>query len=250
MTEPPPKDKFLPRAEPATVFGPSSSVSRAFWVYQKGYTKARTNISPAGLDVEDLHWIKCNMSSWDPPDCPLSLPEPHLYDAASLTTLHHREEGGATRETATCPACVAIRYKKKVVQPHSFEWGQCMRASPPPPTTTSDMKEVFEVLSADKAEKDDDEFPTVTAALRFTDDEPSPDMSKSVRFPHAYMALSDGATWGTESSGTATELPSEADEIEEIDEADFDDDELVVQPGFLATGELSPPTEDLGEEEG
>ena len=84
VTEPPPRDKFLPRAEPATIFGPSSSVSRAFWVYQKGYVQAKTNVFPAGMDQEDLHWVKCNMNTWDSPDCPLPLPKPELYDASAL----------------------------------------------------------------------------------------------------------------------------------------------------------------------
>ena len=97
------------------------------------------------MDQEDLHWVKCNMDTWDSPDCPLPLPQPELYDASVLIPTES-PQGGATRQTATCPACVAIRYKKKVIHPHSFEWGRCLRAVPPPPTSSAEMAEVVEVF--------------------------------------------------------------------------------------------------------
>ena len=41
---PAPHNAFMPRAEPATIFGPYDHVSGASWTYQHGQVKARTNI--------------------------------------------------------------------------------------------------------------------------------------------------------------------------------------------------------------
>ena len=41
VRDPAPRNAFLPRAESATCFGPSSSVSGGFWVYQRGLVKAK-----------------------------------------------------------------------------------------------------------------------------------------------------------------------------------------------------------------
>ena len=93
------------------------------------------------MSQQDLSWVKVNMSNWDPPDGPLPLPEPELYDAASLIPTR-AVDGAATRETATCPACLAIRRKQKVTTPHSLVWGECLRATPPPPVPESAIPEV------------------------------------------------------------------------------------------------------------
>ena len=49
--------------------------------------------------------------NWDPPDCPLPLPEPQKYDAASLVPTRP-VDGAATRETVACPACLATSKSK------------------------------------------------------------------------------------------------------------------------------------------
>ena len=119
VRDPAPRNAFLPRAEPATIFGPSSSVGGGFWVYQHGVVKVKTNIAVQGPEEEDLTWVKTNMKNWDPPDCPLPLPEPEKYDAASLVPTRPAS-GNATRESATCPACVASCRKKRMTTPHSL----------------------------------------------------------------------------------------------------------------------------------
>ena len=72
------------------------------------------------------------MENWDPPDAPMLPPEPALYDARSIMVLKPTA-GGASRETVICPACVAIRRKKKAGSRHSLVWGECLRAIPPIP---------------------------------------------------------------------------------------------------------------------
>ncbi len=74
VKDPPPRSAFMPRAEPATIFGPCEFVSGASWTYQHGLVKARTNIQPQGMSDDDIAWVKTNMSGWDAPDVPLPLP--------------------------------------------------------------------------------------------------------------------------------------------------------------------------------
>lgn len=200
------------------------------------------------MDQEDLHWVKCNMNTWDSPECPLTLPKPQLYDASALI-LTHTPQGGAARQTATCPACAAICYNKKVIQTQSYQWGRCVREVPPPATSAAVMVEVFEEVPADFAAaeddgNDEDAVPPVTASRANADaatveDDPS-EQSEWLIYPHAKTAMADGATWVTESSVVATDLPSNAEDLDElVDDVDFDDDELVVQPGFMDPGDLS-----------
>ena len=114
------------------MFGPSASVPTGYWTYQRGLVKCRTNLQPQGLNQEELTWVKINMRNWDTPDAPLPLPEPALYDARNIVPLK-TVDGAATRNGATCPACIAIRRKKKVEHPHSLVWEECLKATPPPP---------------------------------------------------------------------------------------------------------------------
>ena len=80
VKDPKPRNSWAPRAEPATVFGPSSSVSGGMWTFYRGAIKVRTNLAIQGMNEEDSSWVKIHMDSWDPPDGPLLLPEPELYD--------------------------------------------------------------------------------------------------------------------------------------------------------------------------
>ena len=150
----------MPRAEPATIFGPCESVSASSWIYQHGRTKAKTNIQPQGMNDDDLNWIKVNMSNWDAPDTPLPLPASQLYDATTLAPVAPIPDG-ATRETATCPACICIRRKHKVSTPHSLVWGECLKATPPPPDVEGLRPEVEPVA------EDVDELPRASTTLSF-----------------------------------------------------------------------------------
>ena len=83
VKDPPPRSAFMPRAEPATIFGPCEFISGASWTYQHGLVKASTNIQPQGMSDDDITWIKTNLSSWDTPDAPLPIPSALLYDATT-----------------------------------------------------------------------------------------------------------------------------------------------------------------------
>ena len=132
VRDPVPRNAFVPRAEPGTIFAPSSSVPTGFWTYQKGHTRVRTHIQAQGCDREDLTWIKVNLANWDPPDGPQGLPDAAEYDAASLVPLLHAD-GGATWRTVKCPACLQQFRHRAMTEAHTLVWGECMRALPPPP---------------------------------------------------------------------------------------------------------------------
>ena len=203
VRDPTPKNAFVPRAEPGTVFGPSSSVSGGVWTYQKGIIKCRTNIAIQGMNQQDLSWVKVNINNWDPPDAPLPLPEPQLYDAASLIPVVP-VNGAATRETASCPACLANRRKQKVDQRHSLIWGECLRATPPPLQPEDRLPDVV-VPDADLPEEADNKVEEIMSDLEV--EEPSevspiaaravepvellsrfPTTEKLKEFPHASIA--------------------------------------------------------------
>ena len=87
VRDPKPKNAFVPRVEPATVFGPSASGPIGYWTYQRGLVKCRTNLQPQGLKRKEFTWVKIDMRNWDTPDAPLPLREPALYDATSIVPL-------------------------------------------------------------------------------------------------------------------------------------------------------------------
>jgi hypothetical protein len=202
VKEPPPRDAFMPRAEPATIFGPCEFVSGASWTYQHGVVKARTNIQPQGMSEDDLNWVKVHMSSWDTPDTPMPLPLVQLYDATSLAPVAPVPDG-ATRETATCPACICIRRTQRIVTLHTLIWGECLHATPPPPVVEGPLAEVEPVLDA-AVESDENYFgfediEVEPRASALVDDSPVPSCSdpyitKLFEFPHASATLSDAAT--------------------------------------------------------
>ena len=98
------------------------------------------------------------MRNWDTPDATLPLPEPAFYDVRSIVPLT-TVDGAATRNGATCPACIAIRRKKKVEHPHSLVWGECLRATPPPPVAEEPLPSILpdEPLPEDGVEDNSEE---------------------------------------------------------------------------------------------
>ena len=109
VTSPALRNAWVPRAEPCTIFGSCDDTSDAQWVYQKGWIKARTDLQPQGLSQDDLNWVKLSVKDWDAPDAPLDLPDPSDFDAAAIPRLTPRDLPAATRDTATCEACLQTR---------------------------------------------------------------------------------------------------------------------------------------------
>ena len=99
--------------------------------------------------------------NWDAPDCPLDLPDAADYDVAAVPRLRPCDVPAATRDTATCEACLQTRRGRRQTTPHSLVWGECLRAPRPLPT----VAEVTEVdgqsfLQEPRVEDVDPEFST------------------------------------------------------------------------------------------
>ena len=142
----------MPRAEPGTIFGPRNYISGASWTYQRRQVKARTNMQPQGMCDEDPNWVKVNASGWDPPDAPLPVPTVQLYYATTFVEVE-AIPGGATRGTATCPACICLRCKQRLTTTHTLSWGECLEASPPPPFASEPLQDVEPVEDPETAEE-------------------------------------------------------------------------------------------------
>ena len=88
--------------------------------------------------------MKLNVENWDPPDRPLELPSVADYDAAEVQRLRPGDVPAATRETATCEACLQTRRGKRQTVPHNLVWGECLRAPRPlPPVAEEAVDESF-----------------------------------------------------------------------------------------------------------
>ena len=131
VVKPPPRNAWVPRAEPCTVFGPCDTVPDSYWVYQKGRIVARTDVQPEGMNEDDLVWVKINMSNWDYPDRPMALPDAADYDASQVYKVKPHEMPAATRETATCPACLQKSRRKRETRPHTLVWGGVHQCNTP-----------------------------------------------------------------------------------------------------------------------
>ena len=130
VLDPRPRNAFTPRAKPATVFSPCSSVTGGFWTVQEGKLRCRTNLVFQGMEQNDLAWVKINIDNWDAPDAPMPLPPVEHYDAGAIVQVEEVGGSPARRETATCPACIASRLKRKQTGEHTLVWGECLRAIP------------------------------------------------------------------------------------------------------------------------
>ena len=83
------------------------------------------------MSQDDFVWVKLIVKNWDAPNCPLDLPDVAEYDAAAIPRLRPCDVPAATRESATCEACLQTRRGRRQTIPHSLVWGECLRAPRP-----------------------------------------------------------------------------------------------------------------------
>ena len=251
--DPTPRNAFLPRSLPATLFGPCDDVPHGYWVYQGGRVMAKANVQSAGLSEDELAVVKATWEDLETPLAPLPPPDAALYDAtialdkSSTTTT----TSSCTPQAATCPACVQKRCKKETDLVHTKVWGECTEASSPPPMANIFAEEsVAEPPPEDgKPEEKANEAkirpeelieqlslkPVVFHAASAQTGIAKPDAVDLIRsHPHAAIAAlacsSTGATRGTGSTldldssarSTDTGEPNEEDDLDDFDDGDWD----------------------------
>ena len=142
----------------------------------------------------------------------MPLPEPEKYDAAALVPVRPAD-GAATRETAICPACIAIRRKRKVVDRHSLVWGGCLRAPPPPPSAEAPIPEV---ALDDQPPEPEEEVQQVNEISMPAVNPVSACAAVPLDLPHACLTLSEAATWGSAEPSVATDTEAPASDEESM----------------------------------
>ena len=78
------RDAFMPRALPATCFGPADRVSGGYVVYRDGKLKVNFNVQTADLTAEEIVYVKGNMVEWAPPYVLQDPPADESWDAAKV----------------------------------------------------------------------------------------------------------------------------------------------------------------------
>ena len=132
---PQPRNAFLPRSLPATVFGPCETVPSGMWVYQNGKVIVKVNIQIAGLTEEEINVVKATWDQYETPVAPLAPPPTGLFDVAAADL--PSKSKACTLLDATCPACVLQNRGEPVSVSHSQIWGECVEAFQPPKPMSS-----------------------------------------------------------------------------------------------------------------
>ena len=81
VTDPTPRNAFLPRALPATLFCPSHRVPGGYIVFQNGHLREIVNVQHADLEPEDILFVKAHMHEWQEPVRPCDPPARVSWDA-------------------------------------------------------------------------------------------------------------------------------------------------------------------------
>eukprot|EP00959_Pyramimonas_sp_CCMP1952_P255599 5338880-Pyramimonas_sp.AAC.1 len=105
---PAPRNAFLPRALPATCFGPCENIPDALWVYQSGKVVPKVNIQTAGLTQDELVIVKASWDEYETPIAAMPPPQASLFDAAAVDFPEHdhagnRAPGGPVPASAVLP---------------------------------------------------------------------------------------------------------------------------------------------------
>ena len=87
VKNPVPRNAFVPRATPGTVFGPSERVPHGMVVFQDGRLKEVVNLQISELNAEEISFVKARMDDWGTPIAPLKPPTSEDWDATKVQDL-------------------------------------------------------------------------------------------------------------------------------------------------------------------
>ena len=59
--DPKPRNAFMPRSLPGTLFGPCDTIPGGYWIYQGCHVKTKVNVQAAGFSEEELRCVKASM---------------------------------------------------------------------------------------------------------------------------------------------------------------------------------------------
>ena len=80
VSDPAPRNAFLPRSLPCTIFCPSSRVPQGYLLYQADRVKEAVNVVHSDLTPDELTYVKMHVLDWAPPAGPLAPPAPETWD--------------------------------------------------------------------------------------------------------------------------------------------------------------------------
>lgn len=79
-----PRNAFVPRATPATVFGPSLRVPGGYVVYHQGRLREVVNLQVSEMTAEEVAVVKATMGDHEPPFALARPPTSEDWDARKL----------------------------------------------------------------------------------------------------------------------------------------------------------------------
>ena len=85
VIDPAPRNSFMPRATPATVFCPSSRVPGGYIVYHQGKLREVVNLQISSMTAEEVSVVKATMSYHGPPFTLLPPPTVEDWDLGRQT---------------------------------------------------------------------------------------------------------------------------------------------------------------------
>ena len=97
VRDPKPRNAFIPRSWPATVFGPSQKVPGGMIVFQGGRLKEVVNLQISSLQPEELVFVKAKLQDHDEPFAPTDPPTCTDWDAAQADGPLDEAPGEASR---------------------------------------------------------------------------------------------------------------------------------------------------------
>ena len=97
VLDPAPKNSFVPRSTPATVFGPSSRVPGGYIVFHQGRLREVVNLQISSMTAEEVAVVKGTMKLHEPPFALMTPPTSESWDARKVSKMGSQTRDGGWR---------------------------------------------------------------------------------------------------------------------------------------------------------